>query len=263
MKPYIALLALAAFLSGCENNDLHEPEKPTRLKSVTTHFKNQAGEFKPSDKTVYKYDSKRTLSSKEYLIYDVLESKFTLFSTTTFTFKNNLSEKIVESITGTNLVKTTTFHYTNDVLTSVHVDDEIDADITIEHPQVDKTEAVYTFSNGRWFTYRFSSLSNNIVKEQTFDESNNLASEVTHEYDNGINPYNLLGYTDALFRNYSGHNKTKTESEYYAIGFPQSVPVSYEYIYNDKNLPLEQIITYKSYPNGDAASQMKVVFEYE
>jgi hypothetical protein len=262
MKTYFSLLALLAIFSACENHDIKPQVKHSRLKSVTSSFEYEEGNFQPSSQTVFVYDSDGKLSQKLYYTYDVVADNFSLFSTANFTFNGDQLEKIVETI-GTSQTKTTTFEYANDQLTEIDIDDEVDTHAVLQYLENDVIEILYTHSNGRSFRYRISFPNKNIVTEQTFDDSGNLSSEIVNEFDSGINPLSLLGYDDPFFSNFSPNNKIKSQSEYYSSAFPQLVPVDYEYIYNEKNLPTQQITAYKSYPNGQTTRHMKNVFEYE
>jgi hypothetical protein len=261
MKPRFVLITLLAIFSACENHDINPVAEPQQLESVTSYFEHETDNFEPASKTVFAYKNNK-LSQKLYYTYDIIENDFALFSTSNFTFSGDGLVKIVETI-GTSLTKTTTFEYAAGQLTAIHIDDEIDTEIAITYMENNVMEAVYSFSNGRSFKYRISSSGQNIVTEQTFDDGGSLASEVTNEFDTGINPYNRLGYYDPFFSNFSKNNKVTTESEYYSLAFPQLVPVAYEYIYNEKNLPTQQIITYKPYPNGANSRHLKNVFEYK
>jgi hypothetical protein len=262
MKSYFSLLALLAIFSSCENHDIQPQVKQSRLKSLTSSFEHEEGNFQPSSQTVFVYGSDGRLSQKLHYTYDVAGDNFTIFSTANFTFNGDQLANIVETI-GTSQTKTTTFEYSHDKLEAIHIDDEVDTDAAIQYLESDIIEILYTHSNGRSFRYRISFPNKNIVTEQTFDDSGNLSSEIVNEFDSGINPFSLLGYADPFFSNFSPNNKIKSQSEYYSSAFPQLVPADYEYIYNEKNLPTQQITAYKSYPNGQTTRHMKNVFEYE
>lgn len=263
MNPRFALFAALILLAGCVTHDLEPQLRAPRLKSVTSYFETATNDFRASDKTVYSYDINGRLSEKSYFTFDVIENEFVVFSVSTFTFDGNQLQKIVESIAGTSLIKTTTFEYSGEKLMEVHIDDEVDTDAMIGYPEDNVTEILYVHSNGRHFKYRFTSPGENIVSEQTFDDSGQLSSEITNEFDSGKNPLNLLGYNDPFFSNFSVNNKITTQSEYYSSAFPTMVPTTYEYIYNEKNLPTQQLTLYKSYPNGQTGIHLKKVFDYE
>ena len=231
--------------------------------SITSYFEHATNDFQPSDRTLFSYDGSGKLAEKSYFTFNTIEKEFELFAVSTFTFNGNQLQKIIEHIAGTSLIKTTTFHYSGEKLMEVHIDDEVDTDVMIGYPEDNVTEVLYVHSNGRHFKYRFTSPEENIVTEQTFDESGQLSSEITNEFDSGRNPLNLLGYNDPFFSNFSVNNKITTESEYYSSAFPTMVPTAYEYIYNEKNLPTQQVTLYKSYPNGHTLRHMMKVFDYE
>jgi hypothetical protein len=263
MKPRFALFFALILSSACVTHDLEPQLKAPRLASVTSYFEHAANDFRASDRTTFSYDINGRLVEKSYFTFDVIENEFVLFSVSTFTFSGNQLQKIVESVAGTSLIKTTTFQYSGEKLMEVYIDDEVDTDVMIGYPEENVTEVLYVHSNGRHFKYRFTSPGENIVSEQTFDESGQLSSEITNEFDSGKNPLNLLGYSDPFFSNFSVNNKTKTESAYYSSAFPTMVPTSYEYVYNDEKLPTQQLTRYKSYPNGQTVRHLKKVFDYK
>lgn len=265
MKIHAASIISTIILASCSSDDAPRinPSAEAKLKSSTTYFETQNG-FRLADSTAYSYNSSSQLIRKEYHTYDITEDRFDLFSVEYFTYVNGKVTRIDKELVASNGHSTVTqYEYTGDKLTRIFLDDDTDTDAVISYPHKDTVEVLYNISNGNSFTYRFTTIDNNVSFEETFDSGKNLASETINEFDNGINPYHLFGYTDILFTNFSKNNKTKTESEYYAIGFPNSVPFDYDYQYNEDNLPVEQIVSFKSYPNGEIITRMKVLFEYE
>jgi hypothetical protein len=233
------------------------------LKSVTYHIETSKG-FRPLDSTIYNYNSSGNITSQKYFTYDVIEKKFNLFSNENFIYSNTRLSAIEKEIVAENgLPSTIHYEYTNDKISKIILDDQIDTEAVVTYPHSDTIQIVYSHSNGNGFTYRFSIAGNNIAYEETFDKWITKARETINEFDNRINPYSLLGYTDIFFTNFSHNNKTKSHSEYFGgIGFPESIPFSYEYLYNDDNLPTQQIISFKLYASGNIVSRAKVLFEY-
>lgn len=265
VKFLAASIISVIILTSCSSDDDPgiNPSVETKLKSVTTYFESQNG-FRLADSTSYTYNSLNQPVRKEYYTYDITEDRFDLFSVEDFSYANGKVTRIDKELTATNGYTTVTqYEYTGNKVTHIFLDDDLDTEAIISYPHKDTVEIRYSISNGNSFTYRFTTIDNNVSFEETFDSGKNLASETINEFDNGINPYSLLGFTDILFTNFSKNNKTKTESEYYAIGFPNSVPFAYDYQYNHDNLPLQQIVSFKSYPNGEIVTRMKVLFEYE
>lgn len=266
MRTHLVLLSGLLIIMSCNSDDepgLNPPLGEHRLKSVAEYFETSLG-FSPSDSTAFKYNSEGQLIEKKYFTYDVFEDEFALFSIEDFSYTDGKLSLIEKEIVVTNGYTTRTeYEYSNDKITRIHLDDHTDTEAILSYPHKDTVEIRYNTSNGNFFTYRFSTVDHNIHFEETYDEGENLASETINEFDNRINPYSLLGYTDLFFTNFSKNNKTKTDSEYYAIGFPDSVPFSYEYVYNQDNLPVQQLITYKTYPNGHISARAKVLFQYE
>jgi hypothetical protein len=246
-------------LARCDHHE-NDSNRP-KLYSVTWHFQDQGGEFRPAERTVYSYSGSKLVKTEQSW-YDVQEEAYHLHSTSTFVYRLNRLDRIEQRLADNEREVVTHYEYKDGRVTKMTLEDNIRTEAHVQYLEGDTLKVLYQHSNGRSFTYKFSAAQNNIEYEQTRDDGQRLASEIYHEYDQGINPYSLLGYTDLFFTNYSANNKTKTASAYYAIGFPQSVPTSYTYEYNDQNLPVKQHITYKSYPTGDRTTYALVVFEY-
>jgi hypothetical protein len=232
------------------------------LKSVTWYQEVDA-EFIPSDRTEYTYDVDGYLMGAKHFYYDNQLEEYVLRSKETFTYNNDNLRSITQVTEGTNAQTFVEYDYKNGSLYKIFVDQDINTTITIKEAAGDTVEAFYAHSNGRSFTYRFCYTDNNIVYEETWNDSGKKSSEIVNEFDNMINPYSLLGFVDPFFTNYSKSNKVKTEEEYFNEAFPESVPSDFTYEYLDTKLPSQQIITYKSYPNGEIVTRAKRVFEYQ
>lgn len=262
MKYYLNLIFLAAVVVACDSADEPVKSEPaTKLQSVTRSFQDQDGSFELSDKNVYTYAANGDLIKDENYVYDATEEEFILFSTSSFAYADGRLSTITKFIDN-NLYEVISYTYSGNVLSKIRVDkeDNVDTQATIEYAS-DTVQVFYSQSNGRSFTYRFSLTDDNIDFEKTIDDENRVSSKISNEFDAGINPFNLLGYTDVFFTNYSKNNKVKIESEYFTDQ-PQVVPVSLEYDYNPKNLPTKQIITYKNYPGGEHTSKAEIIYEY-
>jgi hypothetical protein len=262
---FLPVLFMAVVFIGCSNDDDVTPETPVpvlgpKLRSATTHLLGKNG-FRPGDKSEYTYDEYGRLSLREYSTYDIVSKNFNLISVTRFTYALNTLTTMDELISGVQR-QITHYSYTGGKLTKmVHNSNDITTEVTIQYLPGDTVQAFYQHTNGRSFTYVFHAPEGNIRYEKTINDSHALSSIVTNEFDGHVNPYSLLGYTDILFSNLSKSNKTKTESAYYT-NYPNSVPTTYDYTYNDDGLPLVQTVVYKSYPNQNVETKMMVVFEY-
>jgi hypothetical protein len=258
---YLYLLSAIALIS-CDSDDEPDPViEGTKLKSITVNISNNAGGFSAGSKTVYAYSSSGRVDTEKYYYFDSMTKDYVLSTTASFSYTDGVVSKISEVNEESGHVATTTYTYSDGKPSGINIDDGIDTEITISY-HGDTIQARYEHSNGRFFTYRFSVSGNNIGFEKTIDDSNVVSSKLSNEFDDGLNPYALLNFVDPLFTNFSRNNKTKTSSQYFTHQ-PQSVASSYEYEYNDRNLPVKQITTYVSYPNGTFVGKVETVFEYE
>ncbi len=258
---YLYLLSVITLIS-CDSDDEPDPViEGTKLKSITVNISNNSGGFSAGSKTVFDYTSSGRINQEKYYYFDAMIKDYVLSTTATFTYDNGLVTKISEINEESGHVITTTYTYADGKPSKINIDDEINTDITISY-QGDTIQALYEKSNGRFFTYRFSTTGNNIGFERTIDDSNVMSSKVSNEFDSGISPYSLLNFVDPFFTNFSRNNKTKTTSQYFKHQ-PEAVASSYEYDYNDDKFPVKQITTYTSYPNGNLVGKAETLFEYE
>ncbi|MBL0742290.1 hypothetical protein [Chryseolinea lacunae] len=261
---FFSALLVSVAMIGCDNEN-DSPSTPDvipgpKLRSVSTFFQNASG-FRPAEKTIFTYDAFGRVSAKEYLTYDLMDKGFHHFSTTQFNYDGNLLST-TDELNVVNHRTITRYQYFNNRVSKMLRDDvDVDTEVSVSYLAGDTVKAFYKQSSGRSFTYMVHAPLGNVTFEKTINDGNELSSIVTNEFDGHTNPYSLLHFTDLFFSNLSKSNKTKTESAYFTHQ-PNSVPVSYSYTYNSDGLPTEQMITYKSWPNGEVTSLLKVVFEY-
>jgi hypothetical protein len=261
---YLTLLASIAILAGCSKDDPFsglESAFGPKLKTVTYYIQTNQGDFRPGEKIEFSYVGGQLISETQSE-YDVTTKSFDFFSTTTYTYDADKLVRIEKQITGSSTKVITRYEYQNDKISRILVDDGVDTDATVKYLQADTVEVFYNYSNGRFFTYRFKTKGDNIVYEQTRNESNQVSSETMNEYDSFKNPFKLLGYTDLLFSNYSVNNKVKISASYYSDAFPTSVPAAFDYEYNNLKYPTTLITTYKSTGSSGATGKSRTVFEY-
>ena len=107
------------------------------------------------------------------------------------------------------------------------------------------TKVFYTFSNGGSFEYEFNMSGGNVVTDKT-TRGSQLCSDGQYTYDDGINPFKDLGYTDYLLTNLSANNKLSENTNYVNCAFPSFIPESYSYEYDDRGYPTLITTFYKS-----------------
>lgn len=263
MKPSLTCLFLALVLfSQCDSDDDNHVDGP-RLRTVTMYLQNQQGEFRPGYTNKYFYSRSGKLEREEYSSYDTEKKEFELLWTVAFSYNDNRIAEARKTFTQGGQPDVVRYTYNTDgKLSAMDIQEDLHTTATVTYGAGDTVSVFYQHSNGRSFTYRFVPKNGNITYEQTLNDSHQLSGETTHEFDNHTNPYSLLGYTDALFTNFSQNNKTNTDGQYYSDAFPLSVPDSYEYTYNEAGLPTKQIIHYKSYPEGQPSGAIQYLFEY-
>jgi YD repeat-containing protein len=262
--PLIYLTLSLLFLTRCSSDDDHQAagNKP-RLLSVVMSMQRSDGTLRPGYSRTFFYSSSGRLEREEYASYEIEEEKFYVLWTDAFTYAGNKVTQIDRTRTETGSMSTTNYTYdTKGRVSAIHLDEDIDTDVTITYEAGDTINALYQSSNGRWFKYRMLMSGDNIVYGKTIDDSNRFANETYYEFDDHVNPYSLLGFTDMFFESASKNNKVRQSSSYYTPAKPTSVPYSHEYTYLN-GLPVKQTIRYKSSNTGEHTGVAQWEFEYE
>lgn len=264
MKKTLPLL-FVILISACQKNSDPIPVRNETLKlasTTTSYLRN--GQYELDSKSVYAYTVSGNIQTQSYYTYNAATSAFELNSVSSFEYVNNKVSRITMIKSGETQTTSKTFKYTEGRLSNIFIDETgVDTEVLVIYQPDNSVQAIYNSSNGRYFTYIFSTVNQNVTVEEIYGENGELKSKVTHTYDDKKNPYSLEGYTDAFFLNYSANNKTATTSDYMGGSYPQIVPDTYEYIYNDLGFPTQQITRFKSYNTGTDNSVRKVEFEYK
>ncbi|GHN00783.1 hypothetical protein WSM22_22720 [Cytophagales bacterium WSM2-2] len=112
-------------------------------------------------------------------------------------------------------------------------------------PTYTHATAAYRYSNGRGFDYEFNYLFKDIVSDKT-TQGSELCNHADYTFDRNINPFKHLGYTSyLLFNDYSVNNRLTENPEYVGCAFPQLIPESYSYKYDNMGYPTEKITHYR------------------
>lgn len=251
-------------LTNCSSDDDHQAtEQKPRLLSVSMSMQRTDGTFRPGYTRTFFYSSSGRLDREEYASYESAEDKFYVLWTDAFTYAGDKVTRIARTHTETGATSSTTYTYDDKGRVSeMHVDEGIGTDITVTYEERDTINALYKQSNGRWFISRMFMSGDNIVYGKIIDDSNRLANETYYEFEDNVNPYSLLGFTDMFFESESKNNKVSQSSTYYTPSRPNSVPYSHEYTYLN-GLPVKQTIRYKSSSTGEHTNAIQYEFEYE
>jgi hypothetical protein len=108
-----------------------------------------------------------------------------------------------------------------------------------------QTMAVYRYSNGRGFEYSYKASWKNLVSSRETNGSE-LCNTGDFTHDRNVNPFKHLDYTPFLVSNNTSINNTLTEDvDFIGCAFPQLIPLSYDYKYDEMGYPTEKITHYK------------------
>lgn len=265
MKHSLIYLSLSLLLlTRCSSDDDQQAaeEKP-RLLSVVMSMPRNDGTFRPGYTRKFFYSSAGRLEREEYASYESAEDKFYVLWTDAFTYAGDKVTRIDRTYTEGERTGATTYTYDNEGrVTAIYQDDGTSTDVTITYEAGDTINALYEQGNGRWFRFRMAMSGDNIVYAKTIDDSQRLANETYYAYDENVNPYSLLGFTDMFFENTSHNNRIQQNTTYYTPQQPTSVPYAHEYTY-DHGRPVKQTIRYKSPLTGEPSGVLQWEFEYE
>lgn len=112
----------------------------------------------------------------------------------------------------------------------------------------------YIFPNGPVNNYKFRFEKGNLLHLTN--------SNVDEVYDKMINPYASMNFVDFYLRFSSKNNVVKNEQVSYAGGFPDVVPDTSVYTYDQDGYPVEKRTSIKGYTTGNLLYYEKTVFEY-
>lgn len=263
MKHFLLYPALLLLLTRCGADDDHQAaEKKPRLLSVAMSQQRSDGTFWARENRKFFYAGDGRLEREEYASYESGEDKLHLRWTDVFTYADNRVSRIDRTYAEAEQTATTRYTYDNSGRVSViHIDDSTDTQITVTYEKGDTVNALYE-ENGSSFVFRMAMEGDNLVYSKTLDASLRMINETYNEYDDKVNPYNLLGFMDMHFKNASHNNRTSQRTTYYSPEHPSSTPYGHEYRYIN-GLPVKQTIRYKSPDTGEHNGVLQWEFEYE
>jgi hypothetical protein len=192
--------------------------------------------------TVYGFDTYQSLVEQHYY---------------NFVYSNNLLTTVTGYFTGINnpFVRYNYTYGNEGTITSIAQNNfqaNVNAEANFVYDLANSTVKVnYTFSNGGYFAYEFTLINANMISEKTTNGSG-LCNTGAYTYDNKINPFSLLGYTDFNLTNLSINNRLTEDVNYIGCSFPSLVPQSHVYVYDALGYPIIATTSYK--PNSAGKS---------
>lgn len=236
---------------GCHNNDELTPSS-TKLDYYTDSYELEGVDFQPQNKTQYIYNNTGQLEKSTFYGYNPDSKELEEQRSFLFSYANGRVEKIHGF-----LVNTTTpyikyeYQYLPDARVSKIKETNTAAGTTSEatfsYPTADSVKVAFSYSNGSSFEYSFGYQGKNILHDKT-TRGSELCSHGKYTYDEKVNPFFTLGYTDYSLLNISTNNKLTENVSYLNCAFPSFIPVSYTYEYNSDGYPTKATTNYK--PGG-------------
>jgi len=262
MQKHSAYLFLIFILVGCHSEDpviAHEPKLDYYVESYD--FPDLG--FQPALKVTYEYNSSGKLNKSRVLSYNPDLKSFHELRYLDFIYSDNALSKILGYLPDeTNPYLEDTYEYLPDGRVSkikeTNTSIGINSEANFAYDQTNQsTKVSYTFSNGGSFEYEFFVSDGNVVTDKT-TRGSQLCSDGRYTYDDGINPFNNLGYIDYLLTNLSANNKLTENTNYINCAFPSFRPESYSYEYNDRGYPTLITTFYKS---GTLVSRKEIFYK--
>ena len=262
MKRSTALLLLALGVLGCHSEEGTKAGEPRLDYYVESYDLPDLG-FQPQLKVNYQYNSKNKLIGYVVSSYTPDTGNFQELRHIEVIYTGDAVSKILEYLPNeVNPYLEYIYEYRQDgrVLKIGETNSSTGISSVAEFQYDDANGSVkvaYAFSNGGSFEYEFQLMEGNIVTDKT-TRGAQLCSEGSYTYDDHVNPFQTLGYTDYLLINLSKNNKLVENINYVSCAFPSLIPESYSYKYNGLGYPT--LITTHYKPGADAVTSQKEIF---
>ena len=238
MQKHLSYFFLIFILFGCHSEEAITAHEP-RLDYYVESYDIQDLGFRPSIKVTYEYNSSGKLTKSRVLSYNPNSKSFDELRHLDFIYSDNAVMKILGYLPDEiNHYLEYAYQYLPDgrvskikeTNTSIGINSEANFVYDDTHQS---TKVFYTFSNGGSFEYEFKMSGGNVVSDKT-TRGSQLCSDGQYTYDDGINPFKNLGYTDYLLTNLSANNKLLEDANYINCSFPSFIPESYSNEYDDQ-----------------------------
>lgn len=219
-------------------------------------------QYETESRTLYSYFSDGKLESIRREMYNPTTKQFDPMTKDIFVYEGSQLLKIITTM-GNELYSDLSYTYgtENTISGTLYFNRDMKQTVKWKVDEGSSVLANYSFSNGQSFSYGFDILHKNIVSDETIKEGR-VCNDGFYTYDKNINPFHHLGYVDFSLTNWSASNKLTENVTHRACSFPQLMPESYDYIYDNDGYPTQQITTYKRNNGGSANGHMRTEFFY-
>ena len=237
-------------LLGCESEETATAHDPKLDYYVESYDIPDLG-FQPQLKVTYEYNTSGKVSRYHVFTYNPDSKSFAEQRHFDFVYSDNVVRKIAGTFSNsaTPYVEYV-YEYSLDgkvsTIKETNTASGVNSEANFVYDDINQsTKVFYTFSNGGSFEYEFHLQNGNMVFDKT-TRGSQLCSDGEYTYDNYINPFKALGYTDYLLINLSTNNRLSENINRVGCAFPTFIPESYTYQYNDRRYPTLMTTFYKS-----------------
>jgi hypothetical protein len=261
MQKYIRYVILPFAFLSCQSEEAITAQEPKLDYYLESYDIPDLG-FQPQIKVIYEHNSSGKLSKYSVLTYNPDSKSFVEQRHFDFIYSDNEVSKII----GTTPDAIDPYlEYAYEYLPDGRVAkiretnaNGINSEANFAYEDLNQYIKVsYTFSNGGSFEYEFHLSSGNVVTDKT-TRGSQLCSDGQYTYDDHVNPFRNLGYTDYLLTNLSTNNKLSENINHIGCSFPSFIPESYSHEYNDRGYPTLITTFYKS--GSTVARSQKEIF---
>jgi hypothetical protein len=251
-------------LLSCDDQDTTPKTQVAKLDYYIDAFQQPGEDFQATTQVKYSYNASGLVEKYTVYSYDETSAAFKAQRYVTISWSGSQATQIKEFLQdATQPYITHQYEYDDSQLrkiTELNSIGQFSSQASFSYVTPDSVAVNYSFSNGNSFVYGFRYQENNIVTDRTLRLSQ-TCSQGSYAYDEKRNPFNALGYTDFLLLNFSANNKLSENVNYMACAFPELIPLSYEYTYNESGFPSAAITNYKT--SGPVAAKSKRTFFYK
>ncbi len=215
------------------------------LKEQLVYSPAAAGGSVVSSKTHYTYLESGQLNKIFYYQKKVSSDELELQTIHEFNYSNGTLVLIKRSNGKNENIGFSTFSYDPQGRIAYIDDKKYDTHITgtFTYPLSGKTEGHYTFDNGNTMTYQMTYSELNKIEDVAYGTGSESGKYV---YDDQINPFYFMNYSDLLFSNTSKNNRLNEEKSYGGI-IPSLELYKSEYSYDAQGYPEMLIRSYRGY----------------
>ncbi len=259
----LSCLALLTLVNCDDQDPSPTPEAKKKLDYYTETFTVPGLEFDPQMKIQYEYGTDDVLTRHALFGFNPETESMEEQRHFVYAYTDSLLTTITGYLAGSDThYLTYTYNYLPDGKVLTIVEENISgfgATASFWYSEnEDSLRVTYTYSNGATYAYLYLFSETQNILSHTTKSGSDVCNEGTYTYDNRINPFKELGYVDYFLTNLSTNNTLTEDISYTNCYFPEAIPESYTYEYDEDGYPTLATVSYR----GSSEYQMERRFYY-